>query len=116
MKYNHSRIASLLMIAFILTAGSCSKSFTDKTPISTLTTANFYKTATDAEAGLVGAYNSYASLQFYVWDYMTNGEVRADNCYAGGNNPVNFTLDNFTFNSGNTNVQRNWQDLYNGVG
>ena len=115
MKYNHSRIASLLMIAFILTAGSCSKSFTDKTPISTLTTANFYKTATDAEAGLVGAYNSYASLQFYVWDYMTNGEVRADNCYAGGNNPVNFSLDNFTFNSTNTNVQRNWQDLYNGV-
>ena len=116
MKHIDSRISSLLAIAFILAAGSCSKSFTDKAPISTLTTSNFYKTATDAEAGLVGAYNSYASLQFYVWDYMTNGEVRADNCYAGGNNPVNFTLDNFTFNSANTNVQRNWQDLYNGIG
>lgn len=113
-KYN---IASLLLsTVFVLAAGSCSKSFTNKTPISTLTTDNFYKTANDAEAGLVGAYNSFASLQFYVWDYMTNGEVRSDNCYAGGNNPVNFTLDNFTFNSTNTNVQRNWQDLYNGVG
>jgi starch-binding outer membrane protein, SusD/RagB family len=116
MKNMFSRPYKLLMTVLVIAAGSCTKSFTDKSPISTLTTANFYKTANDAEAGLVGAYNSFASLQFYVWDYMTNGEVRSDNCYAGGNNPVNFTLDNFTFNSANTNVQRNWQDLYNGVG
>jgi starch-binding outer membrane protein, SusD/RagB family len=116
MKNKNRKIFPFLMAALAMTAGSCSKDFTNKSPISTLTTANFYKTATDAEAGLVGAYNSYATLQFYVWDYMTNGEVRSDNCYAGGNNPVNFTLDNFTFNSANTNVQRNWQDLYNGIG
>lgn len=116
MKNKFGRSSLLFIIVICIFAESCSKTFTDKAPISTLTTDNFYKTAADAEAGLVGAYNSYASLQFYVWDYMTNGEVRSDNCYAGGNNPVNFSLDNFTFNSTNTNVQRNWQDLYNGVG
>lgn len=115
MKNKYSKISWLLLLPVILAAGSCSKSFTDKSALSTLTTQNFYKNAGDAEVGLVGAYNSFATLQFYIWDYMTNGEVRSDNCYAGGNNPVNFTLDNFTFNSANTNVQRNWQDLYNGV-
>ena len=46
---------------------------------------------------------------------MTNGDVWADNCYAGGNNPDNFGIDNFTLNALNGNVTRDWQGLYDGV-
>jgi hypothetical protein len=96
-----------------LVASGCSK-ILDKTPISTLTTGNYWKTATDAEAGLTGAYNSLYQ-QFYVWDYMTNGDVWADNCYAGGNNPDNFGIDEFQLTSLNGNVTRDWQGLYYGI-
>ena len=105
---------SLLLIAGILVIVSgCSKTI-DKTPISSLTTSNFYKTATDAEAGLTGAYNGLYQ-QFYIWDYQTNGDAQADNCYAGGNNPDNFAIDNFTLNALNGNVTRDWQGLYAAV-
>jgi starch-binding outer membrane protein, SusD/RagB family len=100
------------ILAALLATG-CSKTL-DKTPISTLTSGNYWKTATDAEAGLAGAYNSLYQ-QFYIWDYMTNGDVWADNCYAGGNNPDNFGIDEFQLNSLNGNVTRDWQGLYYGI-
>ena len=109
---NKSIVFSILAVLLAFASG-CSKTI-DKTPISTLTTANFYKTAQDAEAGLTGAYNSLYQ-QFYIWDYMTNGDVWADNCYAGGNNPDNFGIDNFQLNALNGNVTRDWQGLYYGV-
>jgi starch-binding outer membrane protein, SusD/RagB family len=108
---NRSIIFSLLAATLVLAA--CSKTL-DKAPISSLTTGNFWKTATDAEAGLTGAYNALYQ-QFYIWDYMTNGDVWADNCYAGGNNPDNFGIDNFSLNALNGNVTRDWQGLYDGV-
>ena len=102
-----------LPILAALLASGCSKTL-DKTPISTLTTGNYWKTANDAEAGLTGAYNSLYQ-QFYIWDYMTNGDVQSDNCYAGGNNPDNFGIDEFQLNSLNGNVTRDWQGLYYGI-
>jgi hypothetical protein len=46
---------------------------------------------------------------------MTNGDVQADNCYAGGNNPDNFSIDQFALSPLNGNVTRDWQGLYYGV-
>jgi hypothetical protein len=110
---NNKTVAFSFLAVILALASGCSKTI-DKTPISTLTTANFYKTAQDAEAGLTGAYNSLYQ-QFYIWDYMTNGDVWADNCYAGGNNPDNFGIDNFQLTALNGNVTRDWQGLYYGV-
>jgi len=108
----------ILLVLGLVAAGStilpaCNKTI-DKKPISSLTTTNFYQTAKDAESGLTGAYNSLYQ-QYYIWDYQTNGDVQADNCYAGGNNPDNFSIDNFTLNPLNGNVTRDWQGLYYGV-
>ena len=113
MRISNRSIIFSLLVAILALATGCSKTI-DKTPISTLTTANFYKTAQDAEAGLAGAYNSLYQ-QFYIWDYMTNGDVWADNCYAGGNNPDNFGIDNFALTALNGNVTRDWQGLYDGI-
>jgi hypothetical protein len=109
----HHKLFPLLFFAAALFGTACKKEI-DKTPISSLTTSNYWKTATDAEAGLTGAYNSLYQ-QFYIWDYMTNGDVQSDNCYAGGNNPDNFGIDNYQLNALNGNVTRDWQGLYDGV-
>src|ERR1700720_3102413 len=101
MRNNNKFLYFLLIAGGLVIAAGCNKSI-DKTPISSLTTANFYKTATDAESALTGAYNSLYQ-QYYIWDYMTNGDAQSDNCYAGGNNADNFAIDNFTLNALNGN-------------
>ena len=113
MQNRHISFSFLLIAAGLTIAPGCNKTI-DKTPISSLTTTNFYQTAKDAESGLTGAYNSLYQ-QYYIWDYQTNGDAQADNCYAGGNNPDNFAIDNFTLNPLNGNVTRDWQGLYYGI-
>jgi hypothetical protein len=113
MRNNHTFLYFLFIAGGLTIAAGCTKTI-EKTPISTLTTANFYKTATDAEAGLTGAYNGLYQ-QYYIWDYQINGDAQADNCYAGGNNPDNFAIDNFTCTPLNGNVTRDWQGLYAAV-
>ncbi|HEY4110538.1 RagB/SusD family nutrient uptake outer membrane protein [Puia sp.] len=113
MQKKYSSLAFLLVAAGTAILPACNKTI-DKNPISSLTTTNFYQTAKDAESGLTGAYNSLYQ-QYYIWDYQTNGDAQADNCYAGGNNPDNFAIDNFTLNALNGNVTRDWQGLYYGV-
>ena len=108
MQKKYSFVVFLLVAAGLAILPACNKTI-DKTPISSLTTTNFYRTAKDAESGLTGAYNSLYQ-QYYIWDYQTNGDAQADNCYAGGNNPDNFSIDNFTLNALNGNVTRDWQD------
>jgi tetratricopeptide (TPR) repeat protein len=95
---------------------ACKKDFLNKQPISQGTAGNYYKTASDAEGGLVGAYQqAFLNDQYWVWDYTTNGDARADNCYAGGDNPDNFAVDNFTTTSLNGNITRDWQGLYQDI-
>ncbi len=95
---------------------SCKKDFLNKLPISQGTVGNYYKTASDAEGGLVGAYQqAFLTDQYWVWDYTTNGDARADNCFAGGDNPDNFGIDNFTPTPLNGNITRDWQGLYQDI-
>lgn len=86
----------------------------DREPISDLTEGNFFKTGADAEAALVAAYDALQS-EYYIFDLFTNGDVISDNCYAGGDNPNNFQLDEFTTTTTNVNVQRDWGYLYEGI-
>ncbi|WP_447640132.1 MULTISPECIES: RagB/SusD family nutrient uptake outer membrane protein [Chitinophagaceae] len=103
-----------LATAPIAVSTSCKK-FLEKNPVSDLTTQNFYKTADDAESGLVGAYNGLGD-QYYIWDFITNGDARSDNAYAGGDNTDNFQIDNFTITATNGNVSRDWSGLYTQIG
>lgn len=69
--------------------------------------------ATDAENIILGLYQDYKSqVEFNVLDRITNGDVLSDNAYAGGDNTANITLDNFTFNSLNGNLNRDYADAY----
>lgn len=110
--YNFIPVIAAGMMLSMLPA--CTKDFLNKEPVSDLTTGNFYKNAHDAEAALLGAYNGLMD-QYYIWDYIINEDVRADNCYAGGDNPDNFQIDNFQLTAVNGNVTRDWQGLYAGI-
>ncbi|MFT4202566.1 MAG: RagB/SusD family nutrient uptake outer membrane protein [Chitinophagaceae bacterium] len=105
--------ASILAIPLILSSGC--KKFLDKSPVSTLTTDNFYSTADDAESGLVGAYSGLSD-QFYIWDYVVDGDARSDNSYAGGDNSSIFQIDEFTTTATNAVVTRDWTGLYDEIG
>lgn len=114
-----NRNYKILTIAMCVTIGltsACKKDFLNKQPISQGTAGNYYKTASDAEGGLVGAYQqAFLNDQYWVWDYTTNGDARADNCFAGGDNPDNFAIDNFSTTPLNGNATRDWQGLYQDI-
>jgi hypothetical protein len=75
---------------------------------------NFFKTGADAESALIAAYDALQS-EYYIFDRFTNGDVIADNSYAGGDNPNNFQLDEFTVTPTNVNVERDWAYLYEAI-
>ena len=110
MGINKSYIACTAAIVMMLAA--CNKSFLDKTPESNLTTGNF-SNATDAENVLTGAYNKLPTGNFYQYDNYMNTDGRSDNCYVNSDNvTAEQPLENFTYTSSNSNIQRDWQELY----
>src|SRR5688572_10213201 len=107
-------ITIFFSVTLLVSLNGCKKSFLDKDPISELTTGNFYRNANDAESGLAAAYDALQQ-EYYIWDYQTNSDTRSDNTYAGGDNPTNFQIDRFQVNAVNSNVERDWNMLYNSV-
>jgi hypothetical protein len=105
--------------AFMLTgAGGCKKSFLDETPQNTLTSDDF-KSASDAEAAVVGCYSLMANYNYwyYAWNYLIDGDVRSDNCYSGGSAPDIDGVDNFTsVATDNQPISEDWYELYMEIG
>ncbi|MFA6083260.1 RagB/SusD family nutrient uptake outer membrane protein [Mucilaginibacter sp.] len=95
-------------------AASCKKSL-DLQPISDATVNNSYNTASQAEAALAGAYNTFVGSDYYIWDNIYTSDVRSDNHYAGGDNPDFFQYDNLTLTATNSKVYGDWSNLYNGI-
>src|SRR5436309_760010 len=108
-------ILAIIFIAVIVSG--CSK-LLDKRPVTQIvtTTDSTSITAADAENLISGVYNSEIGysygLEFNVLDRITNGDVRSDNCYAGGDNPDNISIDLFTDNALNGNIARDWNDAF----
>lgn len=113
---------NILITIFVLQIlCGCSK-LLDKQPVTQLVTKTDSTsiTATDAENLMLGVYNSEIGysygLEFNVLDRITNGDVRSDNCYAGGDNPDNISIDLFTFSALNGNITRDWSDAFGIIG
>jgi len=108
----------LSIAAACLLLFSCSKSFLNKIPESSLTTGNFPQSAVDAESELTGAYDwTVYYTNFYQYDNYMNTDGKSDNCYVNSDNvSAEQPLEYFsTVTSANTNVQRDWQELYNEI-
>ena len=104
----------LVILTFVALILSSCNGFLEREPISDLAEENFFKTGADAESALIAAYDALQS-EYYIFDRFTNGDVIADNCYAGGDNPNNFQLDEFTVTTLNVNVERDWSYLYEAI-
>jgi hypothetical protein len=108
---------SLLLATVAILVAGCSK-ILDKQPITQIVapTDSSNISATDAENLIDGVYAAYKGydngLEFNAFDRIVNGDVRSDNCYAGGDNIDNITIDNFNETSLNGNVARDWRDAY----
>ena len=106
----------------MLVISGCSK-LLDQQPVTqvvTNTTSSAAISASQAEDLLQGEYTaeigySYG-LEFNVLDRITNGDVWSDNCYAGGDNAANITIDLFSANSLNDNIRRDWADAFGIIG
>lgn len=117
MRINSSTIYIALPVLFLSLAG-CKKSFLDQKPESSLTTGNFPLSDADAESELTGAYNQLIYYtNFYQYDNFMNTDGKSDNCYINSDNvTAEQPLEYFsTVTSSNTNVQRDWQELYNDI-
>jgi hypothetical protein len=75
------------MAIFLLLGQSCSKDFLNEVPPASLDLENFYKTPTDAEIGLIGAYSRIISkhmMQNIFWFTVSADEITAGNHAKSG--------------------------------
>ncbi|MDV7188468.1 RagB/SusD family nutrient uptake outer membrane protein [Lutibacter sp. TH_r2] len=110
MKLN--KIVVVLITTFI--CFSC-EDYLDLAPISEETSDNAYNSASQIEAALTGAYESFQSSDYYIWDNVLFQDVRSDNYYAGGDNPEIFSIDELTVSPTNSKVYGSWSNLYNAI-
>jgi hypothetical protein len=107
-----------IVVLMLIGAGACKKSFLDQTPQNAVSSGDF-KNASDAEAAIVGAYSLMANsvYWYYNWNYLLDGDVRADNCYSGGSAPDIDAIDNFTsVATDNQPISEDWYELYMDIG
>jgi hypothetical protein len=111
-------LKTFLVPALVALALSGCTKLLDKQPVTQIVrnTGTASITAADAENLMLGVYTEYKGyangIEFNVLDRWVNGDVVSDNCYAGGDNPDNITLDLFKANALNANISRDWADAY----
>lgn len=88
--------------------------YLDLKPISDLTQENAYNTASDAEAALVGAYDSF-SQEYYIWDNIIFSDVISDNYYAGGDDEDVYAVEDLNIEPTNKRLFNNWSQLYDAI-
>jgi len=107
---NYIGMAAVLMLSL----QACEKDFLDKQPITQVTPDVAFSDAEAAEKLIQGVYDGMYN-DYFIMDFMTNGDVTSDNAYAGGDNPANIQIDQFNTNSTNGNVGRDWGSLYTDI-
>lgn len=106
-------INTVAVLAVAITLPSC-EDYLDLKPISDATSENAYTRAADAEAALVGAYDSF-SQEYYIWDNVLFNDVISDNYYAGGDNAEIFAIEDLNISPTNGRLFNNWSQLYNAI-
>ncbi len=104
----------IALTCFTVIFSSC-EDFVDIDPISEETSANAYQTANQIEAALVGAYESFQSSEYYVWDFVVFQDIRSDNCYAGGDNPEIFQVDFLEIEPTHSRIFTHWSNIFNAI-
>lgn len=113
MKILNKKSISVLLLAGLMLA-SCDENL-DTVPISDGVAQNSYQTGDQLEAALTGVYESFQGNDYYVWDHVLFSDVRSDNNYAGGDNPMIFQLDAINVEPTNDRIYNAWSAIYNAI-
>jgi hypothetical protein len=108
------KISFILNIAVVILVSSCQKKL-DQVPISTATTATFYKQPSDFIQAVNAVYNS---LRGYPDRLLFLSEVRSDNIYPSNNDVArdHDPINNFAPNiASNVYVEEAWRANFNGI-
>ena len=110
---------NILFTLLILIQFSCSKEFTELSPISERNIQSAYKTATDFSVAVNGAYDALQLSGTYGKVYLLLNEMRSDNTFNGGGaNGIAATLqeiDLFKEIATATELSSSWADSYKGI-
>ncbi len=101
------------MLSLAILLPSCDD-YLNLSPLSATTFENAYNTVNDAEAALVGAYDSF-SQEYYIWDNIIFNDVISDNYYAGGDNADIYAIEDLDVTPTNPRLFNNWSQLYNAI-
>lgn len=113
------KIYILVLGVFYLT--SCSKTFLDSEPITTITDVNFYKTKADANKALIGCYDGLQRVYNDGIAMPILSEVCSDNTFGGTGNGDGLgyqAIDEFDLSRSPSDVDMlngNWKLYYNAL-
>jgi hypothetical protein len=85
----------------------------DKEPLTSIAPTRYFKSASDAEAGITGAYDALQATGLYSQDLIVMGEMPSDNC-TSNNNDVR-RMDDFTWNANTSQNGNLYRDAYVGI-
>ena len=104
------------MIISSLLVGSCKKDFLDLTPISSVTTDNFYQNANDIKNAMNGVYASLQLPGIHINNYIF-GDIRSDDTQpvASGSVTDQDEFDRFYIRTTNPFILARWNDSYRSV-
>lgn len=113
------KIHCVLLISLLLGGNACKKSFLELTPQTTITTENFFKTASDFNLATQGIYDVLQNrfYQYSSWGLM---EMITDNMTTNGIGGAGFVgdfyqIDEYRVLTGNNHLQNHWVTSYQGI-
>lgn len=113
---NLKSIVTVSALAFVVCVGSSCKKFLESTPISQVGEGDFFKTESDFNQALVGAYSAFAQVYQGNGYYALLVDLRSDNTTeltAGGDgNDAKRNLDEFRETTDNEHLTAFWQNSY----
>ncbi len=103
------------IISFIICAplvlASCSKSFIEKQPISSVAVDVLYKTDKDYQDAVIGCYRTLQNQYQNFWQF---GDLRGDDVEEQWTAALDLMrIDNFTADNSETVIASSWQNYYN---
>lgn len=109
------KIVSLALVTTLLvTVSSCTKSYLELNPPTSLVPAQALATEADLQVALRGAYAGLRATNLYGRTLMVLGDMMADNTYQSVSNTNRYTLfNNNTYNVTDGDVAGVWTSAYN---
>ncbi len=103
-------IIHLIILALLFTTASCKKEFIQRSPVSSVTIDNLYKTDKDYQDAIIGTYAALRDAYTNMWQY---GDIRGDDAFIFvSNQPSTRAVDVFSVNSSEGLLNTTWTNCY----